>query len=469
MQELKAALNKAIEQFTTGSASVLRTQTRALKRASKFIRGHPVGVVLALLLIVFAVEFNSIQNWVSTIRITRQAAPLLDPATTPASALSSTEWTIQAQKWLERYDRAGNIDRAIDASKRAIERNSANAMAYALLAESYNLKNGTTPDPQWLRLGTESARKAVELNPQLAAAHLAQGIIYLATRQTDAAKRELERARELNPINPETSMWLAECFKEDDKLRAEDLYRHAIQLNTAYWPAYGRYGTFLFKESRYSEAVTIWNQGRVQTPDNVIILKNLGAGYHSLDRYEEAAATFQRALELQPTAAVYSNLGTAQFFQGHYDDAAAAFEEAVKLNATSYLYWANLGDARKWAPGQSSKAVEAYQQAIRIALETLMSAPDDPDLVSFLAVYSAKAGDRKGAIDFLMRLEELPKRTSGSYFKAVIAYELTGNRPKALKALEMAIETHYSLREIKNEPELTSLRTDRRFKEILAR
>ena len=98
-----------------------------------------------------------------------------------------------------------------------------------------------------------------------------------------------------------------------------------------------------------------------------------------------------------------------------------------------------------------------------------MSAPNDPDLLSFLAEYSAKAGDRKAAIDALMRLEELPKRTSGSYFKAVIAYELTGNRPKALKALEMAVETHYSLREIKNEPELTSLRTDRRFKEILAR
>jgi hypothetical protein len=98
-----------------------------------------------------------------------------------------------------------------------------------------------------------------------------------------------------------------------------------------------------------------------------------------------------------------------------------------------------------------------------------MSAPDDPELVSSLAVYSAKAGDRKGAIDALMRLEQLPKRTPGSYFKAVIAYELTDNRPNALKALEMAVQIHYSEREIKNEPELTSLRTDRRFKEILAR
>jgi hypothetical protein len=115
------------------------------------------------------------------------------------------------------------------------------------------------------------------------------------------------------------------------------------------------------------------------------------------------------------------------------------------------------------------KAPEAYKQAIRIVSERLMSAPDDPDLVSSLALYSAKAGDRKKSIDALMHLETLSMRTSGSYFKALVAYELTDNRSSALHALEMALQTHYSLQEIKNEPELTLLRTDRRFQEILAR
>jgi hypothetical protein len=50
----------------------------------------------------------------------------------------------------------------------------------------------------------------------------------------------------------------------------------------------------------------------------------------------------------------------------------------------------------------------------------------------------------------------------------MIAYELAGNRDKALQSLEAAIRAHYSLEEIKNEPELTSLRADKRYYDILS-
>ena len=343
-------------------------------------------------------------------------------------------------------------------------------MAYAMLAESYNLKNGGSPDPQWLRLAAESARKAIELNPQLAAAHLSYGIVLIPTHQLDDAERELQRAQELDPLNGKACTWLGEYYSQrNDQRRAEEFYKKAIQLSPAHWPEYGRYGTFLFKNTRYAEAAAVWEQGRAQTLDNVIILKNLGAAYHMLNKYEDASDVFQRALELQPTAAVYSNLGTARFFQGRYDDSATAFEKAVELNPGLYLYWGNLGDARRWTPGNEAKAKEAYGRAIELLQEKLATTPDDPELKGTLAVYYAKVRERQHALEAVAQLEKLTNRTPGSYFKALLTYEITGNRGKALQALEAAIRSGYSLQEIKNEPELTSLRTDRRYHEILAR
>jgi serine/threonine-protein kinase len=342
-------------------------------------------------------------------------------------------------------------------------------MAYAILAECYVLKNGNTSDPQWLRLASESARESVQLNPELAAAHIGVGIASLTQRQMDDARRELERARILDPANAEVWMWLAENYAQnDEKAQAEDSYKHAMSLNTDFWPAYFRYGIFLYKNSRYTDAISIWEEARSRTPDNILVLRNLGAAYHMVSRYEDAASAFQRALELQPTASIYNNIGTARFYQGHYSEAVVAFEKAVDKYASSYLYWGNLGDARRWTPSEASKANEAYSNAIRLVLEKLMSAPDDPELLSSLAVYYAKSGDRKRAAEALARLEMLSHRTSGSYFKAAVSYEVTGDRIKALQSLEKAINAHYSLQEIKNEPELTSLRTDRRYQEILA-
>jgi serine/threonine-protein kinase len=342
-------------------------------------------------------------------------------------------------------------------------------MAYAILAECYTLKNSSTPDPQWLRLASESARKSVQLNPDLAVAHMAQGFVNLSTRQMEDARRELQQAHELDPANAEVLMWLAEYYAQSgDKARAEDFYKQAMLRNSDYWPAYSRYGSFLYNDSRYMDAIKVWEEARTRTPDNIIILKNLGAAYNSASRYEDSASTFQRALELEPTAAIYSNLGTARFFQGHYSDAAAAFEKAVDKNAKSYRYWGNLGDARRWIPSESAKANEAYGNAIRLVLEKLMAAPDDADLQGSLAVFYAKSGDRKLAAEALARLEMVPHRTPGSYFKAAIGYEITGDRSWALHSLKKAIEANYSLLEIKNEPELTSLRADRRYQEILA-
>jgi len=472
MQELRGELLKVLEEITgrANSISITHQLQRRFSRPARFVRTHRWATAVVCVILLSLVGFSSIQHWLSQIHIVRQTTALVEPSETAASAMSPSDWTSQAQTWLRRYDKERNIDRAIEASKKALERDPAHAMAYAVLAETYAEKNVTSPDPQWMRLATESARKAVELNGDLAAAHLSYGIVLLSMHEWDSADRELKHALELNPLNAKTSMWLGEYYSQkNDPQQAEQFYKRSIQLDPAYWLPYGRYGTFLYRKARYAEAASIWEQGRVQAPDNTIILKNLGAAYHMLNKYEEASAVFQRALELRPSEPVYNNLGTARFFQGRYTAAAAAFEKAVELNPTYYLYWGNLADARRWIPGNDAKAKEAYGHAIDLAREKLAATPDDPELRGSLAVYYAKIGDRQHAIETLGQLEQSEKPTPGSHFKAMLAYEISGNRDKALLELQAAMRAGYSIVEIKNEPELISLRKDRRYQELIAR
>jgi serine/threonine-protein kinase len=227
-------------------------------------------------------------------------------------------------------------------------------------------------------------------------------------------------------------------------------------------------GRSLYLQARYADAGRAWEQAQAKSPDNLFVLRNLGAVYHMLDRPDDAAAAFQRALEIEPTATVYSNLGTMRFFQGRYSDAAAAFERAVELNPTSFQYWANLGDAYRWVPGAEGKARQAFSRAVPLVDERVNASPADPDLRTQLALYLAKQGDRVRADKELRQWETFQKKSPASHFRALLVHEILGDRTAALASLETALAAGYAFKEIRDEPELAKLRSDPRYHRIVA-
>jgi len=378
-----------------------------------------------------------------------------------------------ARGFLDRYDRKGNVDRGVEALEAAVRLNPNYALAYAGLSEAYLRRNALNPDPQGQRQAREAADKAVKLNPDLAAAHVARGMALAESREPSdrlAAADEFGKALDLDPKSSSAHLGLAKtAAASGDSTAAETAYQKAILLASDEWLPLGEYGIFLYRAARYQDAAETWERARATAPDNVRILTLLGSVYHMLDRYEDAASAFQRALEIEPSARVYTNLGTARFFQGRYADAVTAMQKALELNGGSRsLYWGNLGDAYRWAPGQRTKSLDAYKRAIELAREEIKSAPDDSDLRASVAVYLAKSEDRQGALRELEALAKLPKLTANAWFQAALAHEILGQRELALGSLKMAITLGYSPREVRNEPELVSLRADPRFAPLLS-
>jgi tetratricopeptide (TPR) repeat protein len=365
---------------------------------------------------------------------------------------------------LDYYDREGNIDQAISLLGRAIQVDPQSAASSAALSEAYFDKNRPNPDPQWMKLAAESANKAVSLDDNLAAAHISMGLVKMESGDSAGAEKEFRRAADLDPKSARPHHSLAALYDKTGKSdQAVQELKRALELDPKDWVSYMELGLNAYQAANYKGAAENWERALQLEPNNVPALRNLGAVYHALGRDDDAAATLQRALEIKPSADVYNNLGTIRFYQGRYQEAVPVFEKAIALGANSGERWGSLADAYRWTPGDEEKTKQAYQTAIRMTREDIDKNPQDPQLKSDLALYLAKSGDKAGALQAQKQVEQLHSADPGILYDSATVYELLGNRDKALESLLAAVKAGQELNDIKNDPELVSLRADPRY------
>ena len=429
--------------------------------------GMAVGIAVVAAIAIAVAIFSARRHASET-----QKAPSAQPvANNAAPSVADTPFALRtrAQAYLERWDVPTNLDSAITMLNRALELDHGYAPAYASLTFAYFEKNRINADPQWVRQATQAATRALQLNSDLADAHLAGGVAAMLAGRNSESESEFRKAAKLDPKSSKPHRWMGFFFNSigNSKAAEEELTR-ALTLDANDWRARMILGLVHYKTARYPEAAAAWEQVSKLTPDNFIVLNNLAAVYHMLDRDEDSATALQRSLEIKPDAYTYGNLGTLRFFQGRYDDAVPAFEKAVNMEPGEYLWWGNLGDAYRWAPGQAAKAKPAYENAIRQLRENIAAHPDDLDLQSILALYLAKHGDKQAALDQLKAGDAAPKKTPVILFRSAVVHEICGEREQALAALAASLKSGYALKEIKNEPELVALRTDSRYQTVLA-
>jgi tetratricopeptide (TPR) repeat protein len=102
-------------------------------------------------------------------------------------------------------------------------------------------------------------------------------------------------------------------------------------------------------------------------PNRHIVMAKLGESYEMSGRFEEAAAAYQKAIELKPDqAGYYNNLGNALAKLGKIDEAQAAYQKSVSLDpANAASAWRNLGIVL-YNAGKSKEAVEPLRKATEL-------------------------------------------------------------------------------------------------------
>jgi tetratricopeptide (TPR) repeat protein len=130
--------------------------------------------------------------------------------------------------------------------------------------------------------------------------------------------------------------------------------------------AWNNRGIALYDLGRYEEAVASYDKAIEIKPDDEEAWNNRGIALRNLGRYEEAVASYDKALEIKPDfETAWNNRGNALRNLGRYEEAVASYDKAIEIKPDDEEAWNNRGNALMNL-GRYEEAVASYNKAIEI-------------------------------------------------------------------------------------------------------
>lgn len=374
------------------------------------------------------------------------------------------ELYLRGRGYLLDYEKAENVESAIQLFRRALDSDSKFALAAAGLGESYWQKYELTHDRFWIAMALQSCQRA-GAEP---AGATCLGTVFNGTGRYDEAEAQFQRSLQGDPTNDEAYRGLAFAYEHKNQMaEAEKIYRRAIEVRSGYWASYNWLGTFLYRQGRYQEAAQAFSQAAVLAPDNARVHSNLGGIALAMGRYDDAIEALESSVRIQPSQDAYANLGAAYLYLRKFEQASAACEEAVKLDQGEYSVWGNLADAYYWQPGRRQQSQAAYRNAITLGEERLRVNPRDGNLVSFLAVFHAMLQEKAAANAGISKALALAPQDAEVRFNAAIIASQLGRREETLSWLRKSLALGLPISRVRDSPNFDYLHAHPQFQQLL--
>lgn len=234
------------------------------------------------------------------------------------------------------------IKRSLNYFEKAIALDQGFALAYAGLADAYNLlaSYAAKPVPTLFLRAKATALKALSLDDKLAEAHAALAAVKL-WREFDweAGERGFRKAIDLNPSYATAHLWLAlylAAMKRMDEALLEITFGHeldplsrVLNLNLA---------RILYFARRFDESARQCLKTIEMFPDYLIAHRRLGMTYGEQGMFEEAEAEFKAALSLSAKdSETMSAMAYVYAAAGRTDEAREIFEQIKDIARESYV------------------------------------------------------------------------------------------------------------------------------------
>jgi serine/threonine-protein kinase len=374
---------------------------------------------------------------------------------------------LTALGYMQRYDKAGNLDLAITSLQNSIKTDPGFALGYAATGEAYRLKYQVEQDPRWLTEAQANCQKAAELDNRVPAVFVTLGQIHDSLSKYELATQEFQHALELDPKDAPALEGMAKSYESSGRIAdAEKTFQQAAAMRPDNWFGFNDLGAFYERQGKYPQAVAAYQQALDLTPDNSEIYSNLAAAYidaggkANLTKAEEA---LKRSVALNPSYPAYANLGLLYMQEKRYAEAATATEHALQINGNNYLVWNNLMVAYEGAK-DDEKAKAARQRAEQTAEKLVSIKPQDAEAQSTLATLYVQDKQSAKALAKCQISLALAPDDPNVLSNVGEAYEYMGDRARALEYVEKAISKGYAVDSIVNDPGLQALAADPRFK-----
>jgi adenylate cyclase len=218
--------------------------------------------------------------------------------------------------------------KCIECMKQAIDKDSDYALAYSGLADCYTLLRyyGAPETIQAAPLAKAAALKALELDPNLAEAHVSLGRV----------------------------AWISDWNWQE----AEREFKRALALDSDSEAAHGTYGGYLLAMGRFEQAFAERKRSQELDPLAPGRIANLGDIFYFERRFDEAIDLYRKVIELEPNyAQAHYSLGWCYALKQMYPEGIKEMLSANSLSGEVPIYKASLC----WAYARAGKEQEASQ------------------------------------------------------------------------------------------------------------
>ena len=217
------------------------------------------------------------------------------------------------------------------------------------------------------RRGVELIAKAIELNPNVAAAHSNLGTGLNDLKCHEQALASCDRAIALKPDYAEAyynrGVVLNDLKRHEEALAS---YDRAIALMPDYAEAYNNRGNALTFLKRHEQALASCDKAIALKPDFPEAHYNRGDALNALKRFEQALASYDKAIALKPDfAEAYNARGTLLSVLKHHEQALASYDKAIALKPDFGAAHSNRGNVLS-ALKRYEQALRSYEKAIAL-------------------------------------------------------------------------------------------------------
>ena len=213
--------------------------------------------------------------------------------------IKAFQYYMQGRSVIHRRTRQDALN-AISFYEKAISEDAGYALAYAGLAEGYSVLGirGYIPPPEGRKKAAEAGRKAVDLDPNLADAHVARGQV-------------------------------ATLFAPFDLTLAEHEMRRAIEISPSVSLAHMYLGVLFSREGRFDESIQEYAKARELDPLSVINARGMAMAYLFNSDANHALDLLRQANELGPGFIVPPEIGVYLETRA-FDEASSSLEMAKR-------------------------------------------------------------------------------------------------------------------------------------------
>ena len=267
-----------------------------------------------------------------------------------------------------------NLAKALIAQGRAEEAEAAARIAVAQRPDSHDAHVNLGVALSHLERLDEAEdhfRWAVEIAPGESSPLANLGVLLSRRNRLDEAETHLRRALEMAPRDLSVLGNLAKLLDIRQQPEASlVLYDRLIARGAADAATYTTKGDLLYRLQRYDQAAAAWQRALAFDPGPAAAFSlhlSLGRAAWTRDRSADAAAPhYERALRIDPSnLGVLADLASLRIAQERYEDALKLFRTAVEMAPETAKFHAGMGYAL-YRLGRADAAVERLERALAL-------------------------------------------------------------------------------------------------------